>query len=163
LAVVLAHVADVEVTVLAVERPPPGIAKAIADDLPAVRVLAQELAELRAQLLRVVVAVAAAASVTGGEVEVSCMELEGPPVVVRVSRMLSLENRVPRAGLHVTASARERVANGPQVPVVVREVDPHPVFRPEAHPQEPPPRMARNTLRWPPCWRRTIRPGCSTT
>src|SRR6185437_10197410 len=73
LPVVLADVPDVEVLRQPVERKAPGVAQAVTGDLPAraalVHVDAQHLAEPGAEVLRVVVRVAARAAVAGARVE----------------------------------------------------------------------------------------------
>jgi hypothetical protein len=57
-------------------------AQPVADDLPAVRVVAEELAELRVEVLGALRRVAAVATVAEAEVEMAAAELERATVVV---------------------------------------------------------------------------------
>src|SRR5205814_2319181 len=100
---VLPHVADVEVARRAVPREAPRVPQAEADDLPArsglVDVQAQELPELGAQVLRVVVRVAARAAVAGARVEQAVgPELQLPAVVVVELAVGNAQERLPGVG-----------------------------------------------------------------
>src|SRR2546423_222417 len=102
----LSDVPDVEIARLAIERKAPRIAQPRGPDLRAkgvvrrdqvrtIDVQAQQLAEQHAQVLRVVVRVAAPTSVAGGCVQLAVgTELELSPVVVVVRRMRDRDERV---------------------------------------------------------------------
>src|SRR5215217_7620265 len=122
----LADVADVEIAGLAVPREAPRVPQPVAGDLPArpglVDVEAQQLAEARAQGLRVVVRVAAATAVAGAGVQAAVgPELQLPAVVVAELAVVDAEQRLGRRGQADGAVGAELV--DAHVSGVVVEVD----------------------------------------
>src|SRR4029079_8896768 len=126
LPLVLADVADVEVARSTIEREAPGVAQAVSGDLPGrtalVHVQAQQLSEPGAEALRVVVRVAAGASVARARIEPAVRaELQLPAVVVGKLAVAHPQQRLARVG-QADAAVRAELVHA-HVAAEVVEVD----------------------------------------